>query len=195
MRLLRASDYREMTWKNGGGTTTEIAVSPAGAGLDAFDWRVSMARVESGGPFSLFPGIDRTLAIVEGDGIKLTIGGAIPVGLDAGSQPLAFAADIPTHAILTGGPVSDLNVMTRRGKARHSMKRLDLSAPLEVPLADEVTLVFCARGDVAIAGSLPARLGPRDTLLANRQPANLRLEPGVPSTVFLIGISSVDHAG
>lgn len=184
-----------MPWKNGGGTTTEIVVSPAGAGLDAFDWRVSMARVESGGPFSLFPGIDRTLAIVEGGGIKLTIGGAIPVGLDAGSQPLAFAADIQTHAILTGGPVTDLNVMTRRGKARHSMKRLTFSAPLEVPLADEVTLVFCVRGEIVVTGNVPLRLAPRDTLLANRQAADLRLEPGLPSTVFLIGISSADHAG
>ncbi|WP_431460998.1 HutD family protein, partial [Klebsiella pneumoniae] len=33
MRILRAADYRSMPWKNGGGVTTEIAVSPAGAGL------------------------------------------------------------------------------------------------------------------------------------------------------------------
>ncbi|TIV74879.1 MAG: HutD family protein, partial [Mesorhizobium sp.] len=32
MRILRAADYRVMPWKNGGGTTTEIAVSPDGAG-------------------------------------------------------------------------------------------------------------------------------------------------------------------
>ena len=41
MRILRAPDYRRMPWKNGGGETTEIAVFPAGAGLDDFDWRVS----------------------------------------------------------------------------------------------------------------------------------------------------------
>ena len=68
MRILRAESYRRMPWKNGGGETTEIAVSPEGAGLDDFDWRVSMARVESSGPFSLFAGIDRTLAILEGEG-------------------------------------------------------------------------------------------------------------------------------
>ena len=61
MRILRAPDYRVMPWKNGGGTTTEVAVSPEGAGLDHFDWRISMARVEQDGPFSTFPGIDRTL--------------------------------------------------------------------------------------------------------------------------------------
>ncbi|MDP1908248.1 MAG: HutD family protein, partial [Hyphomicrobium sp.] len=43
MRILRAKDYRRMPWKNGGGETTEIAISPEGAALDSFDWRVSMA--------------------------------------------------------------------------------------------------------------------------------------------------------
>ncbi|TIN81446.1 MAG: HutD family protein, partial [Mesorhizobium sp.] len=71
MRILRAAEYRSMPWKNGGGVTTEIAVSPSGAGLDDFDWRVSMARVELSGPFSQFAGIDRTLAVLEGEGIVL----------------------------------------------------------------------------------------------------------------------------
>ena len=43
MRLLKRSDYRCMPWKSGGGETIEIAVDPAGAGLDDFDWRVSLA--------------------------------------------------------------------------------------------------------------------------------------------------------
>ena len=33
-----------------------------------------MARVASDGPFSEFPGIDRTLAVVKGSGLVLTIG-------------------------------------------------------------------------------------------------------------------------
>jgi hypothetical protein len=46
--------------------TTEIAVYPAGATLDAFLWRVSIADVERDGPFSRFPGIDRTIVLLEG---------------------------------------------------------------------------------------------------------------------------------
>lgn len=42
-RLLTRADYRPMSWKNGGGRTTEIATGPAGAGPDAWDWRVSIA--------------------------------------------------------------------------------------------------------------------------------------------------------
>ena len=43
MRRLTAKDYRIMPWKNGGGTTTEIAVFPAGASLETFEWRFSPA--------------------------------------------------------------------------------------------------------------------------------------------------------
>ena len=32
-------------WKNGGGTTREVAVSPEGAGLDDFAWRISLAAL------------------------------------------------------------------------------------------------------------------------------------------------------
>ncbi len=66
MRMIRSSDYRRMPWKNGGGETVEIAIAPAGASLDAFDWRISMACVASSGPFSRLPGIDRTLAVLAG---------------------------------------------------------------------------------------------------------------------------------
>ena len=62
-------------WKNGGGVTREIVASPEGAPLDAFDWRVSLADVSADGPFSSFPGVDRTLTVVEGAGMDLMVGG------------------------------------------------------------------------------------------------------------------------
>jgi uncharacterized protein len=66
MQFIRANSLQSSRWKNGGGKTTEIAVWPPGASLDAFDWRISMATVEQDGPFSEFPGIDRTLALLKG---------------------------------------------------------------------------------------------------------------------------------
>src|SRR5690348_16103916 len=73
MRIIRSSDYRRMPWKNGGGETVEVTIAPEGASLDAFDWRVSMARVASSGPFSRFPGVDRTLAVLAGGGMRLDV--------------------------------------------------------------------------------------------------------------------------
>lgn len=120
-RLLRNSDHRRMPWKNGGGETVEVIVHPEGASLSDFGWRVSMASVASDGPFSVFPGIDRTLAVLSGDGMALSIDGFGETLLTPVSAPLAFPADAPTAARLTGGPITDLNVMTRRGAFRHRL--------------------------------------------------------------------------
>jgi environmental stress-induced protein Ves len=114
MNILRAADRVAVSWKNGGGVTREVAVWPPGADLDAFDWRVSIAEVSSAGPFSYFAGIDRTLAILEG---RMALAFADrAVELDAQSPPLAFPGDIPCSGAPLGGAVTDLNVMTRRGR-------------------------------------------------------------------------------
>lgn len=194
MRVLRAENYREMPWKNGGGTTTEVFVSPAGVGLDDFDWRISMARVESGGPFSLFAGIDRTLSILEGEGIVLSVGGRIPSSLTAYSEPLPFPADEETHAVLIGGPVTDLNVMTRRGRATHTVERIPVSGSMGISLDQGTNLLFCAEGNVAIRGENEVQLGPRDTLLIGSEAAAIRLGSKQPALVFLIRIFSGNHA-
>jgi environmental stress-induced protein Ves len=124
MQLIRFADLAETPWKNGGGTTTEIAVSPEGAGFDSFDWRLSVARVASDGPFSIFPQIDRTLTLIEGKGMRLAIDGGESVELTTSSSPLAFPGDVPVAAWLVDGPIRDLNVMTRRGRYRHQVQRV-----------------------------------------------------------------------
>lgn len=113
VRPLPAADRTAVAWKNGGGVTREVVASPEGAGMDDFRWRVSMAEVAVDGPFSVFPGVDRTLTVVEGDGLRLTVDGE-QVLLDSVHVPRDFAGDAPTDSRLLGGPVVDLNVMWRR---------------------------------------------------------------------------------
>src|SRR5512147_1621544 len=72
VRVLGPADYRTMPWKNGGGRTTEIAAAPRGADLAGFTWRISVAELERDGPFSAFPGVDRTLVLLAGNGMRLT---------------------------------------------------------------------------------------------------------------------------
>lgn len=122
MKRLTARDYKRMPWKNGKGETVEIAVFPPGASMDAFEWRISMASVVNDGAFSLFPEIDRTLSILSGQGMSLTIDDAAPVLLTMDSDPLRFAADVPVDATLVDGAITDLNVMTRRGRFAHSVE-------------------------------------------------------------------------
>lgn len=137
MRLLRAADRIATPWRNGGGVTREVAAWPPGAGLDAFDWRVSLADVAADGPFSAFPGVDRVLTVIAGDGLVLEIDGR-PAPLAPGA-PLAFPGEAVVEARLTAGPIRDLNVMVRRGvwTARVEPWRAN-----PVPIADGPTLVL-----------------------------------------------------
>jgi hypothetical protein len=181
-----------MPWKNGGGVTTEIAVSPEGAGLDAFDWRVSMARVERDGPFSVFPGIDRTLAVLEGNGIRLTIGGREPVLLGVGSEPLAFPADEPTHGTLRGGPILDLNVMARRGVFSAKVQCIEIDSAFDLMPAADRTLVLINHGRVFLhLDHLVEELGARDCVVAKRAGRWLTFNPTDDAELFLIELSKV----
>jgi len=146
MRIIRFAALAETPWKNGGGTTTEIAVSPPGAGFEDFDWRLSVARVASEGPFSRFPGIDRTLTLIEGAGMRLAIEGREEATLSTDSAPLPFLGDVLAEAWLVNGPIRDLNVMTRRGRWAHEVLRLDGEAEVS---ADCPTIVV-ALGEAAL---------------------------------------------
>ena len=74
-RLIDLSALKPQPWKNGGGSTLQIAIDPTDAGLDTFSWRVSQARIESDGPFSLFPHVSRWIMLVEGNGFDLDFPG------------------------------------------------------------------------------------------------------------------------
>jgi uncharacterized protein len=148
MRIIRAADYRRMRWKNGGGETIEIIVSPPDSSLDDFHWRVSMAHVASAGPFSHFAGVDRSLAVIAGDGIALALGGRGEVRLTHETPPYAFPGDLPVGAILLGGPIDDLNVMSRRGRYRHLLSRMRLAATTVLPRHGDIMIVL-ARGSGA----------------------------------------------
>ena len=71
VEVLPASRHTRMRWANGGGWTTEIIAQPSSA---HWDWRLSVADVEVAGPFSSFPGIDRSIALLRGSGFALTVG-------------------------------------------------------------------------------------------------------------------------
>src|SRR5689334_4844647 len=86
-RHLEAFDYVRQRWKNGGGTTTELAREDAG---DRWLWRVSIADVEVSGPFSDFAGYRRIIALLDGNGMALSFDRAPPVIIDRPHEPFAF---------------------------------------------------------------------------------------------------------
>lgn len=181
MRVLRRSDYRVTRWKNGLGETAEIAIHPANADLTNFEWRVSMASVAAGGPFSEFPATDRHLAILSGDGISLTLGDQAPIKLTQDTPPLAFPGDVPASAELLGRPVTDLNAMARRGLGyKPSMTRLDLAGETTIEKTTRFLLIHCATGATDA-------LGAGDTLILDqyeKSPAILRGTAGLYVVTF-----------
>lgn len=168
LQLLPAAGRVESAWKNGGGTTSEVMIWPPDADLNNFDWRISIADIESDGPFSLFPGIDRTLCILDGAGIFLDVAGRLQK-LTAQSMPFRFAGDIDCRARLLDGPISDLNVMTRRGRSEHRVIRMGgrdgFAAKINAPLA---IAVWISGSRPLLTPVGPVSLGRRDALLCRR---------------------------
>jgi environmental stress-induced protein Ves len=112
-------------WKNGGGVTREIVCSPQGAGMDGFEWRVSIATIDKAGPFSAFADVDRVIILMEGAGVRLrSRDGRIDHRLDVPHAPFAFGGDVALDCELLGGTSTDFNVMTRRGCMSADMRVL-----------------------------------------------------------------------
>jgi len=120
-KLISAESLPSTPWKNGGGMTREVVKFPASSTIETFDWRISLAVVASSGPFSLFPGIDRTMIVTDGHGIELDDKGE-RIALRRPDEPLSFPGESPYRASLLQGPISDLNVMTRRTRYSHVVR-------------------------------------------------------------------------
>jgi environmental stress-induced protein Ves len=147
-RHLCLRDLPVSAWKNGAGSTTEIAAFPQGAGFDDFGWRISLATIARNAPFSSFPGIERSLAVIAApeSGLLLQVDGD-PVRLDATCEPLRF----PGEAVVTASvdaASTDFNVMTRRGKYTHRLERVTVApgATREFERRGDATLLFFAAG-------------------------------------------------
>lgn len=114
---LAAADARRVPWRNGRGTTLELALWPPQAdfGRGDFAWRLARAAVDEDGPFSAFPGFERVLVVLDGAGLRLEHGGAAPGARVGPLSPYRFAGEWPTTARLAGGRVEDLNLLLRRG--------------------------------------------------------------------------------
>ncbi|MEO5624163.1 MAG: HutD family protein [Dokdonella sp.] len=180
LRLIAGRDCARTRWKNGGGWTTELArdvytggdgVSAASAAANgligsAFNWRVSIAQIECDGPFSVFPGIERDLLLLEGNGIELDIGDAPPIRLAQRFGQVHFAGEASVQCRLLAGPTRDFNVMTRRDRVCAEVVARPLVGPMVIFPAVGVTWLahaFSGHAD-ARAGTERVALAAGDTL-------------------------------
>jgi uncharacterized protein len=149
MSVVDTSLLPPIPWKDGCGVTRNLAIWPEDAGFDDFAWRVSIADVESSGSFSVFPGVDRTLLLLDGDGMLLE--GAMYNGHPGPAQllttpflPYTLRGEDRIHAHLVNGRARDFNVMVRREIAR---ARVEGWHGDETQAHDSaIAVFFCARG-------------------------------------------------
>jgi len=93
-------------WKNGGGTTRELALRQDAKGLV---WRLSLADIAQDGAFSPFDGLRRIHTIIEGQGLILH--GADQQLAARPLQPLSFDGGLDLTARLTCGPCRAVNLI------------------------------------------------------------------------------------
>jgi uncharacterized protein len=118
-----------MRWRNGGGWTSEIIAWPR---HDDWEWRLSVADIEHDGPFSAFPGVDRTIALLEGNGFELTATEHPGTSIEQRYEPFAFRGDETTTYTLVNGPVQDLNLMVRRAAEPRRLRFVEVTESIEL---------------------------------------------------------------
>lgn len=99
-------------WRNGGGTTRTVATGDATAS-GGWAWRVSVADITQDGEFSIFPGVDRHLALIDGAGVVLH-GDARRLRVARIGEVVSFGGEHALYARLIDGPVRVWNLMVAR---------------------------------------------------------------------------------
>lgn len=150
--ILRESSYVTVPWKNGGGVTREILRSPPESA--AFDWRLSLATIDSPGPFSAFEGYHRTLVLVRGAGVELTFAQHGRSKLNSVGQTVSFDGGWQTSCTLLDGPSTDLNLMVSQQRAQSASRVVQLTAAETIQTADwSQILVCCISGQIRLTNT------------------------------------------
>jgi environmental stress-induced protein Ves len=186
MRIIRAANHRVVPWKNDGGITREVLVEPDPHDQGAFLWRISIATVAAPGPFSRFPGIDRSIAVLDGAGMRFDVDGeAVTLGPE--DAPFRFSGDAEVRADLVAGETTDLNVMTRRDAFAHRMTRVRCDGLVEAQGAGDINVLLFT-GPVTAAG---APLGGLDALVGLGRGERVGVRSEQPCDMMVIAISRI----
>lgn len=205
IRHLSRDGYTAMPWRNGAGTTREIAREPEHG--EHFAWRLSLASLEVSGPFSSYQGYRRMVALLEGNGFRLGVKGARADTLSVRGAHAFFPGVAETTCELLDGPCTDLSLMVREPGRIDAVARLEMATDhtwRSPPAAMQALFVLCGAVDCYVpmqsaAGHAPRerpyRLNVHDTLLADTDGASWSAcrAPGDAAELLVITFSPPSH--
>ena len=144
---VRLADCPATAWRNGGGTTRELAAWPTPGN---WRWRMSVATIEASGPFSRYDGVRRWFAVLSGTGVRLNIDG-VPHTLTPFDAPIAFDGAAATACELIEGTTQDFNLMISAELHSSAMR---VTHTVEAAIAQPSTIAVYAidRADITVAG-------------------------------------------
>jgi uncharacterized protein len=177
-----------MPWRNGRGTTLEIARAPRRGA--AFNWRLSLATIAEAGEFSAYTGYDRALVLASGAQLRLRFTGHGRRTLTPRTRAVRFSGDWHTCAEVPRGACTDLTLIVRRLARRQRIREprlIGVKAARNLQIGAGIyAAVFVLAGSVAVRRRASGRahtLRRGDTLL---------LEPGAERTLRLRSLAAPD---
>ena len=144
--------YRRTPWKNGGGTTIDIA--------DAFCegathgdwhemiWRFGRTTISVPGPFSDLSGFDRMQVVVAGCGLVLHTANS-EIDLRLPFRPVRFSGGTPIVSGLEAGPVEVVNLISDSRLTSIDLRVPQSGGMLKLPAG--IHILYAASGECTFA--------------------------------------------
>lgn len=175
MDMLQAvcpSQFHEQPWANGGGQTMELAAGPE---RDHWQWRISVARIDIDGPFSVLPGVRRQLAPLDGrlelhfdDDERLHAKRLQVMHFDGGRALACHSPD---------GPGRDFNLMLRDDVDGDLVVRPLLGSMVCLPRVDTRWFAYMLSGQAEVSA------GSEQLLLETGHAAWIQPRPGTRALI------------
>jgi uncharacterized protein len=201
-RVIPSSNYVRERWRNGAGWTREIhRAAPAngcmrGSVARDWDWRISIAELESAGPFSTFPGVERESVLLHGNGVRLLVDGAEECALLPPHGRCRYRGESAVQGQPVDGAAEVFNLMWYRDAVSARLWHRPLVGPMVVFVEPgSVWVVHLMSGSARISreACLPSLAGGDTALLtAEVERRRYMLEGG--GEVLLAHIEAVDPA-
>lgn len=190
-RVIPANDCRRERWRNGAGWTREICRVPE---REDWLWRLSIAEIERDAPFSTFPGVDRELVLLSGNGLRLHFDDGETQQLDPPRGRLRFSGERAVTGELLDGRTEDFNLMWRRDAVATQLWHRPLVGPMVVFVDPRSTwIVHLLAGDARFAADTnlpPLAMG--DTALLSAGDARARYALEGTGEALLIRIDPIE---